>query len=185
MPNTSEQRKSFFDGINLPTLSEECGKAPCHDGFGPEFYKKMAKLVVGPLTNMFLESFERGMLPPTLNLAHISLILKKDKPSDRCASYRPISLLGVDCKILSILLARRLKEVLHVLVGPDQTGFVKNRYSYSNVSKLLNVIQFSHSTKKITLAVSLDAEKAFDRVEWEYPFDVLDKFGLGSVMANL
>jgi len=199
--NTSEQRKRFFDRIHLPTLTEDCrndlcrpitaqevaetikslqsGKAPGPDGFGPEFYKKMIKLVVGPLTNMFTESFERGTLPPTLNLAHISLILKKDKPSDCCRSYRPISLLGVDCKILSKLLARRLEEMLPVLVRPDQTGFVKNRYSFSNVRRLLNIIQFSHSTKKRVLAVSLDAEKAFDRVEWEY-LDVLDKFGLGS-----
>ena len=178
---TSENRKLFLDRINLPTLSEErkndlcrpitvqevleiiktlqSGKAPGPDGFGPKFYKKMAKSVVGPVTNMFIESFERGTLPPTLNLAHIPLISKKDKPSDQCASYRPISLLGVDCKLLSKLLARRLKEVLPVLVKPDQTGFVKNRYSYSNVRRLLNLIQFAHSTKKKVLSASLDAKK--------------------------
>lgn len=100
--------------------------------FGPEFYKKMVKLVSGPLTNMFTESFREGRLPPTLNLAHISLILKKGKPPELCTSYRPISLLGVDCKILSKLLARRLEDVLPVLVKPDQTGFVKGRYSHSN-----------------------------------------------------
>jgi len=129
-------RNSFLDRINLPTLTVESSKdlcrpitaqevletikslqswkAPGTDGFGHEFYKKMAKYVVGPLTNMFMESFKRGTLPATLNLAHISLILKKDKPSDLCASYRPISLLGVDCKILSKLLARRLEEVLPI-----------------------------------------------------------------------
>lgn len=54
------------------------------------------------------------MLPPTLNLAHISLILKMDKPPVVCSSYRPISLLWVDCKIVSKLLARRLEEVLPI-----------------------------------------------------------------------
>ena len=159
--NTSVLRERFFDNIKLPTLSEEnrtdmcrlitaqegmdtikslqSGKLPGPDGFGPEFYKKMAKCVVGPLTNMFMESFDGGSLPPTLNLAHISLILKKDKPPDLCASYRPISLLGVDCKILSKLLARRLEEVLPILVKQDQTGFIKGRCSHSNVRRLLNV----------------------------------------------
>lgn len=66
--------------------------------------KKMAKSVVGPLTNMFMESFEGDTLPPTLNLAHNSLILKKNKLLDLCASYRQISLLGVDFKIPSKLL---------------------------------------------------------------------------------
>ncbi len=85
-------------------------------GLGPKFYKIMARFVVGPLTNMFIESFEKGTLPPPLNLAHISLILKKDKPPNLCAFYRPTSLLGVNCKVLSKLLARRLEEVLPILV---------------------------------------------------------------------
>ena len=89
-------RKKYFEGLKLPTLSEDqrndlcrpiteeevleaikslqSGKSPGPEGFGPEFYKKTAKLVMGPLTNMFIESSERGTLPPTLNLAHISLI---------------------------------------------------------------------------------------------------------------
>uniref|UniRef100_A0A3B3HSL8 Reverse transcriptase domain-containing protein n=1 Tax=Oryzias latipes TaxID=8090 RepID=A0A3B3HSL8_ORYLA len=150
----------------------------------PNIIKKMAKLVVGPLTNMFGESGMRGCLPPTLNLAHISLILKKDKPADNCASYRPISLLGTDIKILAKLLARRLELVLPTLINPDQTGFIKNRYSHSNVRRLLNIIHFSQYSRTRALILSLDAEKAFDRVEWEYLFDTLDKFGLGPDFIN-
>uniref|UniRef100_A0A671SAJ2 Uncharacterized protein n=1 Tax=Sinocyclocheilus anshuiensis TaxID=1608454 RepID=A0A671SAJ2_9TELE len=45
--------------------------------FCPEFYKKMGKEIVGSLTEMFADSLKNGQLPPTLNLANISLILKK------------------------------------------------------------------------------------------------------------
>lgn len=191
----------FLDRIKLLTLSDEIGEALCRpvtkeevsktikslsggkapgpDGFGPEFYKKMAKLEVGPLTRVCIESFERGTLPRTLNLANISLMLKKGKPSDCCSSYRPVSLIGVDCKLLSKLLARRLEVFLPGLIKPDQTGFIRNRFSHSNVRRLLNVIPYAQSSQERILCVALNAAKAFDRVEFDYLFEVLQRYGLG------
>uniref|UniRef100_A0A8P4KRJ8 Reverse transcriptase domain-containing protein n=1 Tax=Dicentrarchus labrax TaxID=13489 RepID=A0A8P4KRJ8_DICLA len=199
--SSSKTRAAFLNKIKLPSLSDvqkadlckpiskeevlqairtlKGGKAPGPDGFGPEFYKTFSQEIVGPLTDMYLDSFTRGCLPPTLGIANISVILKRDKPSDMCGSYRPISLISVDSKLLSKLLARRLETLLPTLINPDQTGFVHGRYSTSNVRKLLNIIQFTSQYKQKALAVSLDAEKAFDRVEWGYLFDVLGRFGLG------
>lgn len=180
------RRKEFFNRVSLPSLSEEKreklnlpvteevraaiaslkgGKAPGPDGFCPEFYKKLSHLIAGPLTDMFSDSFKICHLPPTLNVANITLILKKDKPPDICGSFRPISLIGVDSKLLSKLLATRLEKFLPSLINPDQTGFIQNRLSLTNVRRLLNVIQYSNQANYRGLAVSLDAEKAFDRVE--------------------
>ncbi len=98
----------------------------------------------------------------------------KIKNIDEC---RPISLLNVDCKLLSKLLARRLESLHPQLI--NQTGFIQQRLSYSNVRRLLNIIQYSQISKTQVLAISLDAEQAFDRMEWVYMFEVLDKFNLG------
>lgn len=50
--------------------------------------------------------------------------------------------------------------------------------------RLLNVIQLSHKQKLASMVISLDAEEAFDRVEWSFLFSALDTFGLGDTFYS-
>lgn len=110
-------------------------------------------------------------------MATISLILKKDRDPLSCGSYRPVSLLNVDLKILSKILALRLQRAISSIISLDRTGFMPGRQASYSTGRLLNII---HSPSRDTpeIVVSLDAEKAFDRVEWGYLYEVMDKFGL-------
>lgn len=93
-----------------------------------------------------------------------SLLFKKDKDPLDCASCRPISLLNTDVKILPKVLAHRLEDILPSVISPDQTGFIEGRNSFYNTRRLFNIL---YSTKHIgsECLTSMDAEKAFDRVE--------------------
>lgn len=127
---------------------------------------------------MYRESLDSGSPPPSLSTAVITLLLKSGKTPTLCGSYRPISLLNNDLKILCTVLARRLELSLLEIVHSDQNGFVQGRQGFHNIHRVLNTV-FNKSGCTDTAIVSLDAVKAFDRVEWLCLFEALQRFGIG------
>lgn len=65
------------------------------------------------------------------------------------------------------------------IINPDQSGFMKARHASDNIQRLLNIIDHSTLHNKTVLLLSLDVEKAIDRVESSYLFAILEKFHLG------
>uniref|UniRef100_A0AAR2J9L9 Reverse transcriptase domain-containing protein n=1 Tax=Pygocentrus nattereri TaxID=42514 RepID=A0AAR2J9L9_PYGNA len=159
-------------------------KAPGPDGFGIEFYKKFASQITPLLLRMFIHSTKVGTLPKTLYAANISLLLKPGRDKTDFSSYRPISLLNTDLKILSKVLANRLKQYISSIIHPDQTGFIPNRFSFFNVRRLMDIIYHKYHGVSAQAVLSLDAEKAFDQVEWGYIIATLKEFGFGHAFIS-
>lgn len=126
--------------IKLAIRSMQCGKSPGPDGYPTEFFEKFSNQLALILHSVYNDSLSVGSLPETLRQATISLILKKGQNKQECGSYRPISLLNVDSKIFAKMIARRVEAVLPTIISPDQTGFIKNRQSSSNIRRLYNII---------------------------------------------
>uniref|UniRef100_A0A669DHM2 Reverse transcriptase domain-containing protein n=1 Tax=Oreochromis niloticus TaxID=8128 RepID=A0A669DHM2_ORENI len=158
-------------------------KAPGLDGYTAEFYKSFSEDLAPLLLNTYNESFQEGRLPPSLSEAIITLILKKEKDPTDCKSYRPISLTSYDSEILSKILANRLNRVITSLVHVDQVGFISSRSSVDNIRRLIDIMWAVQDGSPIA-AILLDAEKAFDRVEWRYLFATLECFGFTKSFIN-
>ena len=90
------------------------------------------------------------------------------------STWRPISLINRDIKIISKVLATRLKKAIPHIIHIDQKGCIENRYIGHYIRLVQDVINEQHEDRLILL---LDQQKAFDRVEWI--FLMLEKFNFG------
>lgn len=114
------------------------------------------------MTKTYNELGRSAALPPEALLAHISVIPKEGKDPAECGSYRPISLLNVDLKLFTKVLALRLQPLLSQLVDLDQVGFVPTREARDNTIKALNLVQYANDTN--TPCVFLSTAQSYERI---------------------
>ena len=95
-------------------------------------------------------------------------------------NWRPISLLNVDYKLAERSIAARLLKVIHHVVAEDQTCGVPGRYIDENVAFLRNVVSYATMFDSPVVILSLNQEKAFDRVDWSFMYSTVRKMGFGT-----
>ncbi len=138
MPKISlEDQQSHDSPLQLSEItaairSMHNGKSPGPDGFPVEFHKNFLDKLAPLMLDMFQQSHQQGALPHTLTQASISLIPKKGKDPLSCSSFRPISLLSVDVKILAKALAHRSESIVPSIISEDQTEFIRQRHSFTH-----------------------------------------------------
>ena len=94
-------------------------------------------------------------------------------------NWRPISLLNTDYKLASKAITERLKPVMSSIVHRDQTCGVVGRSIFSNLQLIRDTLDMIDKTDEPGILVTLDQEKAFDRVDHEFLIRTLAKFGFG------
>ena len=191
----------FTEGLNIPQLNEEeqeslekdltleelkdalasfaDNKSPGEDGFTKEFYQTFFDLIGKDLLNSYNDSFHKGSLSISQKRGSITLIPKGDVNLTDLKNWRPITLLNVDYKILSKVLAKRMELLLPKLIHTDQTGFINGRYIGQNIRLLCDIMELSDTKKSQGIFLFVDFEKAFDTLEWSFILKALEPFNFG------
>lgn len=101
------------------------------------------------------------------------------------SNYRPISLLNVDIKLYAKVLDYRILPLLHKLITLDQVGFIPGREARDNTIKAINIHHWLTTMSKPGFMLSLNAEKAFDRVARDYMTATLQAMGFPDMFLQL
>jgi hypothetical protein len=162
-------------------------KAPGPDGMSCLFFQKFWHIVGGDVTQAVLSVLSSGHMLKKVNFTHLTLIPKIKNPT-KMADYRPISLCNVLYKIVSKCVANRLKTILSAVISDAQSAFVPGRLITDNIIvayEVLNCLKARRSGKKGSMAIKLDMSKAYDRVEWGFLFQIMQKLGFDARWTNL
>ena len=124
-------------------------------------------------------SFEFGELSNSQKQAIITLIEKRGKDKRLIKNWRPISLINVDTKIISKVLANRLEKVLPNLIHSNQNAFVKGRSIFDAIRSIDDIVDYSKRNGWAGMLVAIDFEKAFDTVNFNFLIRTPHKFNFG------
>ena len=159
-------------------------KTPGSVGLTMEFYLCFWEYVATSLKDCLNDPYQRGEMSISQKRGVISLLPKKNKDTLLLKNWRPITLLNIHYKIATTCIAKRLEKVLPEVINRDQTGYVKNRFIGENIRLISDVIDLYEKKKLPGTLFFVDFEKAFDSLEWNYLFKVLEVMNFGPMFRK-
>lgn len=168
-----------LEEVKAAVFSMHPDKSPGPDGLNPAFFQSFWNVVRDDVVQFCQQYMEKGELPEGINHSLICLIPKIKAPQTM-SDLRPISLCNVLVRILSKVMSNRLKRCLGSIISDKQSAFIEGRLLTDNA---MLAFEINHYMKRKTqgqngwAALKIDISKAYDRLEWDFIYNMMVKFG--------
>ncbi|GAU25113.1 hypothetical protein TSUD_274020 [Trifolium subterraneum] len=164
------------DEVREVIWSCDGNKCPGPDGYNFNFLKSCWEIIKCDIMEFMAEFHKNAVLPKAITASFLALIPKKDHPQV-LSDYRPICLVSSLYKILTKVLAARLKKVMGNLISEVQLAFLPNRKILDGVLVVNELIDLAKRRKDNCLFFNVDFERACDTVNWNFLEYMLIRMG--------
>ncbi|XP_057719433.1 uncharacterized protein LOC130933842 [Arachis stenosperma] len=177
--NRELMKKVSDQKIKVAAFSLGSLKAPGPDGLNGLFFLKHWAIIEKEVCEVVKHFFQERVLPSGIGDTIIVLVPKTNHP-ETLNQLQPISCCNFIYKIISKVLVIRLRRIIDAIVSPIQSAFVGGRLIQDNlviVQKMFHALNRKGWHASRNLAVKIDMNKAYDRVEWSFLEATLKAFG--------
>ena len=185
----SETQRGLDQALTIEEITKamreaKLNRTPGPDGIPIDFYVVFFNKLKDKMLQMFNYCFEVKRMNISSRNGTITLLPKQGRDTRFLKHWRPIILLCSDYKVLSKVISNRLKTTLNTLIHQDQTGFIAGRQIATNIRRALDTVQFANNKNLNAVLISLDFQKAFDRVDKGALEKTLQYFGFGKIITE-